>query len=85
MMKFWSLSSKALDIIERYQDKLQGRTIFNDKPKQESKPWEDVAKRLPLRTVHHLLASISLGIILVKSETFHLHDNIFLLNILSKN
>lgn len=38
-----------------------------------------------MRTLHHLLASISLGVLLVKSETFHLHDSIFLLKILSKN
>ena len=38
-----------------------------------------------MRTVHHMLASISLGILLVRREAFHLHDNILLLNILSKN
>ena len=32
-----------------------------------------------------MLASISLGILLVRSDTFHLHDSIFLLQILSKN
>lgn len=32
-----------------------------------------------------MLASISLGILLVHSEVFHLHDNILLLSILSKN
>lgn len=40
---------------------------------------------LTMRTVHHMLASISLGILLVRSEAFHLHDHILLLNILSKN
>ena len=32
-----------------------------------------------------MLASISLGILLVRSEAFHLHDNLLLLSIISKN
>ena len=40
---------------------------------------------LTLRTVHHMLASISLGILLVRREAFHLHDNILLISILSKD
>lgn len=36
-------------------------------------------------TVHHLLASISLGIILTNQEKFSLHDSIFMLNILTRD
>ena len=46
---------------------------------------ENATKRLTLRTVHHMLSSISLGILLVRSEAFHLHDNLLLLSIITKN
>ena len=38
-----------------------------------------------MRTAHHMLASIAAGILLVRCETFHLHDGIFMLHLLTKN
>ena len=46
---------------------------------------EKTTKLLSMRTTHHLLATIAIGMLLVRSEHFHLHDSIFLLKILTKN
>jgi len=34
LIKFWALSTKSERIIERYFERKQGRTIFNEKPVQ---------------------------------------------------
>lgn len=44
-----------------------------------------MAQLLSMRTLHHLLASISIGLLLVRSESFHLHDNTFMLKVLTQN
>ena len=64
-LKLWSLHSKAEDVVERYFEKKQGKTIPIQKAKPHAYSPEATSQKITLRTVHQLLASISLGILLV--------------------
>ena len=40
---------------------------------------------IPMRTLHHLMATISIGIILSNCDSFDLHERIFMLKILTRD